>query len=102
MAGFFLSARHGTTDMNGTTRLRLYVRIGCHLCEDMLFDLQRLIDAQWKDQLEQPDIVDIDEDAELKRRFDTRVPVLMLGEQVLCEYYLDPIAISAALEREQA
>lgn len=86
--------------MNDTGRLRLYVRIGCSLCEDMLLDLQQLIATEWPGRLEAPQLFDIDEDEQLRARFHAQVPVLMLGEQELCRYYLDPSAVRDAVERE--
>ena len=41
--------------------------------------------------------IDIDRDPELIRRFDTRVPVLCLGEREICHYFFDESALLAAL-----
>ena len=41
--------------------------------------------------------VDIDRDPELLRRFDTRVPVLCLGDSEICHYFFDESALIAAL-----
>ncbi|MEA2080611.1 MAG: glutaredoxin family protein [Pseudomonadota bacterium] len=71
----------------GQTRpeLILYYREGCHLCEAMLQALRGLqlrlgFDLQ---------LVDVDGDPELIRRYDERVPVLCLGEREVCHYHLD-------------
>jgi glutaredoxin len=76
-------------------RLYLYTREGCHLCEDMLEELAALRGELGFDL----EVVDIDRDAELVRRFDTQVPVLALGEQVLCRYRLDSGALREAVSR---
>jgi glutaredoxin len=52
----------------------LYVKPGCHLCEDALAELSRL--AAWE-QLELR-LVDITGEPELMRRYGERVPVLAL------------------------
>ncbi len=65
--------------------LTVYSRRGCHLCEEMWGQLHRL-------QQEIPfrlALVDIDEEPEVRRRYDTRVPVLAHEGQVLCELFLD-------------
>jgi len=68
-----------------TRQLTVYTRRGCHLCSDMVQALERLrpeLGFQLQD-------VDIDADAELHRRYDTRVPVLADGEVDICYYFLD-------------
>jgi glutaredoxin len=66
-------------------RLTVYIRRGCHLCEDMTQALERL----------RPELgysfmtVDIDPDPELVRRYGTRVPVLAARDEELCYYFLE-------------
>ena len=65
--------------------LTLYYREGCHLCEVMLQalrGLQRRLEFELQ-------LVDVDRDAELARRYDEWVPVLCLGEREVCHYHLD-------------
>ena len=73
--------------------LTLYYREGCHLCEVMLQTLRGLqprlgFDLQ---------LVDVDRDPGLVRRYDEWVPVLCCGEQEICHYQLDEQALRAAL-----
>ena len=70
-------------------KLTLYMRHGCHLCEDMHRDLLRMPEA---DTLELQ-LVDIDSKAELQARYGTRIPVLMAGEREICHYTLDPVTL---------
>lgn len=66
-------------------KLTLYYREGCHLCEVMLQalrGLQRRLEFELQ-------LVDVDRDAELARRYDEWVPVLCLGEREVCHYHLD-------------
>jgi glutaredoxin len=66
-------------------QLTLYYREGCHLCEVMLQalrGLQRRLEFELQ-------LVDVDRDAELARRYDEWVPVLCMGEREVCHYHLD-------------
>lgn len=74
-------------------QLTLYSRVDCHLCEDMLDTLQ----AFSKDLEFSVDVVDIDQEPSLRLRYDTRVPVLAVGEQEICHYFLDKVALCKAL-----
>lgn len=65
--------------------LTLYIRSQCHLCEEMLTEL-RVCRNKWAFDL---DIVEIDGDGELERRFGHKVPVLVNGKDELCHYFLD-------------
>lgn len=42
--------------------------------------------------------VDVDGDPQLQARFGTLVPVLAAGEEVLCNYYLDPVGLEQYLQ----
>jgi glutaredoxin len=75
------------------TQLTLYSRAGCHLCEDMFDTLQEFS----KDLEFSVEVVDIDQEAELRLHYDTRVPVLALGEREICHYFLDKVALCKAL-----
>ena len=68
-------------------QLRLYHRNGCHLCEDMLEQLEPLrAEADFECQL-----IDVDSDEGLLKHYNERVPVLETGEgKLLCEVFLDP------------
>lgn len=66
--------------------LHFYYREGCHLCEDMLMELERL-QSEWRFELIQ---IDIDHDTQLDRTYQTRVPLLMDRQgRCLSEYFLD-------------
>ncbi len=68
-----------------THRLTVFVRRGCHLCTDMVQALERL----------RPELgfeysqVDIDQNPDLLRQYDTRVPVLAAGDTEICYYFLE-------------
>ncbi len=46
--------------------------------------------VQWRE-------IDVDRDPELVRMYDAMVPVLCLGDQEICHYFLDGEALLAAL-----
>lgn len=72
--------------------LTLYMRRGCHLCEDMQQQIHELLDAD-SYSLE---LVDIDADPALKARFNEWVPVLVHADQEICHHFLDLKALRAA------
>ena len=41
--------------------------------------------------------IDIDVDAQLEQAYGARVPVLMLADRLICEYFLNPHALQQAL-----
>lgn len=65
--------------------LYFYYREGCHLCEEMA----ALLFRGWPEQAAAMEWHDVDSREEWKAAYGTRVPVLVLGDQVLCEYFLD-------------
>ena len=71
----------------------LYYRENCHLCDDMwqhLLEIKAARDFQLV-------LVDVDSEVELQQRFGTLIPVLLGGDQVICNYYLDPVALERYL-----
>jgi len=78
--------------------LTLYSRPGCHLCEVMLEQLQPFLE---KYSLE-VQLVDIESDDELLRRYAIKIPVLALDGETLCQYQLDPQVLTQALKANSA
>ncbi len=66
-------------------QLTVYIRRGCHLCSDMMQALERLHHELGFSYT----AVDIDNDPDLHRRYDRRVPVLAGADREICEYFLD-------------
>ena len=58
----------------------LISRVDCHLCDTMHEQLQSFLGGGGP----AIEILDVDRDPELKRRFGHKVPVLMLDGEVLC------------------
>jgi hypothetical protein len=81
--------------MSGTPPggLVLYVREGCHLCEQFLLELSLDLGAG----IEHLQVQDVDQDVDLAVRFGLRVPVLELDGTVLCEGIYDGAGVRQAL-----
>ena len=75
-------------------RLTVYTRRGCHLCTDMLQALEHLL-PEFGFEIVQ---IDIDSDPELRRRYDTRVPVLVAADTEICYYFLEEQRLRAYLQ----
>ena len=69
----------------------LYSRQYCHLCDEMLASLEALR-GELGFALE---VIDVDTEPELQRRYDELVPVLMHGERELSRWRLDPSTLRA-------
>ena len=69
--------------------LQVYVRHGCHLCEDMLRALETF-HAKYDFSV---NVVDISGDDGLESLYGTRVPVLSGAENEICYYFLDEEAL---------
>lgn len=65
----------------------VYTRPGCTLCEEFLAQLAELIETGPTAIPVQ--VVDIDGDAVLSRRYSDRVPVLTIDGDFVCAYRLD-------------
>lgn len=73
--------------------LVLYVRQGCHLCDQFLLELS----LEFGPAIECLSVQDVDQDADLAVRFGLRVPVLELAGQVICEGIYDGPGVRRAL-----
>jgi predicted thioredoxin/glutaredoxin len=70
-------------------QVELVTRQGCHLCEEALEQLRELgLDVL---------VRDVDQDAELFRLYDFRVPVVLHGDRVIAEGKIDLPALKRAL-----
>ena len=73
--------------------LVLYVRAGCHLCDQFLLELSLDLGPA----LERLQVLDVDGDVDLAVRFGLRVPVLEHRGAVLCEGVYDGAGVRQAL-----
>jgi hypothetical protein len=75
------------------TKLVLYSRPGCHLCEALLEDLEPMLGAGVA-----VEVVDVDSSVALERRYGLRIPVLAAGETELSGYPLDRTRVREYLD----
>ena len=78
-----------------TVRLRLISRSGCHLCEEM----RREVDALLAERPRQWEIVDVDSDPELSRRYGEVIPVLFVNGTLFARVRLPRLASRLRLLR---
>ena len=74
-------------------QLTLYIREGCHLCDDMEQALREYA-AELDFEIRR---VPIDDNTELEQAYGTKVPVLARDGEEICHYFLDAQALKRAL-----
>lgn len=74
-------------------QLTVYIRHGCHLCEDLLQQLQALQDSHDFEYF----TVDVDADPHITQQYAALIPVVVLGGRQICHYFLDQAALLQAL-----
>ena len=79
-----------------SARITVVHREECELCEEMLTQLAAL-----GRQIELPpvEVLDVDSDPELTRRYGLNVPVLLLDGSVVCRHRLDAQELVRLLRR---
>jgi hypothetical protein len=73
-------------------RWTVYSRTDCSLCERMLDELAELLGPAGAAAVH---VVDIDGNAELERKYGTRIPVLLADGEFVCAYRLDAERVRA-------
>ena len=79
--------------MTAAAKLTLYSRPECHLCEALLDELAPLLPEGVE-----VEIVDVDSDVGLERRYGLRIPVLAAGDEELSGYPLERDRVLRFLE----
>ena len=72
----------------------VYSRADCSLCEHLLEELAELLGPAAAATVQ---VVDIEGDPELERKYGTRIPVLMAEGEFVCAYRLDVERVRAYL-----
>ena len=75
--------------------LKLLSRPDCHLCEEMRIEVDRLLESEpheWE-------IVDVDSDDELARRWSDAIPVLFVNGRLFAKGYIPKLAARLRLLR---
>jgi len=80
------------------TKLTLYGKPGCHLCDGALTAVER-VTARRGVALEQ---VDISRDPVLYRRYGERIPVLEMDGETVFEFFVDEVVLEERLDRVDA
>jgi glutaredoxin len=65
----------------------LYTRPGCHLCEEAKASIEAML-AEFGATLRE---VNIDEDAVLRQRYGTDIPVIFIGSRKAAKHRVDPV-----------
>jgi glutaredoxin len=79
------------------SRVVVYSRPDCHLCEEALAALRTLRERLAFELQE----VDISKDESLHRTYFDRIPVIAVDGEELCEYFLDEARVRERLESGQ-
>ena len=80
-----------------THEVIVYYREGCHLCEQVvasLFQLQQELGYKIKQ-------IDIDDDPELREKYNVDVPVVTVNHEVIFYHFFDEVALRKALQKPQ-
>ncbi|RMG59153.1 MAG: glutaredoxin family protein [Gammaproteobacteria bacterium] len=67
--------------------LQLFSRRGCHLCEDFERALQAWLEVHAPGLA--LEVIDIDGDEDLRKRYNADVPLLMLGDRLVLQYFFE-------------
>lgn len=76
-------------------RLRLLSRPDCHLCGQMRREVDEMLGAQPREW----EVVDVDQDPELSRRYGDEVPVLFVNGRLFAKVRLPGLASRLRLRR---
>ena len=74
-------------------RFLMYSRTGCGLCEEMLLELSALPAAAGVP----IDVLDVDAEPRAQARYGHKIPVLLLGGELVCHGRLDVEEVGKAL-----
>ncbi len=78
-----------------STKLTIYIREGCHLCDDM----EQALKACESELDFETQRVSIDNDLQLEQAYGSKVPVLVHDAGEICHYFLDMQALKQALQQ---
>ncbi len=79
------------------TKITIYSRDGCHLCDDAINTLESL-----REELNfEIDVIDIDQNAELVKLYSDQVPVIHIDGIHHDFYKVDPVRFRSSLEKHR-
>jgi len=76
-------------------RLRLLSRPDCHLCAEMRRDVDAILEGEQREW----EVVDVDQDVELARRYGAEIPVLFVNGRLFAKIRLPRLASRLRLRR---
>jgi len=79
------------------TKVTVYSRHGCHLCDDAFNTLEPMR----KELNFEIEVIDIDQDAELIKLYSDQVPVIHIDGQHHDFYKVDPVRFRSSLEKHR-
>jgi glutaredoxin len=91
---FYERTEDGRLEVVSPSEITLYMREGCHLCEEAKAAILPLI-SEFGATLRE---VDIDDDPVLHDRYTNDVPVIFLGSRMLAQHRLDPAQLRRQLQ----
>lgn len=77
------------------SRITVVHRAGCELCDEMLADLERLGRSLPLPPIE---VLDVDSDPDVQRRYGLHVPVLLIDGTIVCRHRLDAEELARLLK----
>jgi len=80
--------------------ITLYVKQDCHLCEDMLKNLNTFLSEFEQDISASIIIRDIDDRENWYQRYREYVPVLVVNGEEVCHYFFDSEELAEVIERQ--
>lgn len=83
--------------MSATIPLTIYTREDCHLCEEAMETIRRVGESVDADVA--LDVVDVDEDPELRAEYGERVPYVLVDGRPAFKYRVDEAALRKRLSR---
>ncbi len=79
------------------TKITIYSRKGCHLCDDAINTLESM-----REELNfEIDVIDIDQNAELVKLYSDQVPVIHIDGIHHDFYKVDPVRFRSSLEKHR-
>lgn len=89
------------TGAGRTFEVTFLSRPGCHLCDHALAELNEYLAGRGRDGQAVPgvivEVINIETDDELHRRFLERIPVILVGERIVSEFSFEPEALESVL-----
>ena len=86
-----------STDTITSSKMQVYSRPGCHLCEVLLEELMPIIRGRLD-----LEMCDIDTNSDWTARFGLRIPVVVFEGQEICHFKLDKDAIARIVDGKTA